>query len=71
MMDEKKFVAHYDNFILVVTRGGFAWVWHIFKESLLIDAAFYHPLIPTSELDAKIKCERALTFNIKNNERIR
>ena len=58
------FTAKYNEYTLVVFKGDFCWVWQIFNDEVGIDHAAYHPCLPTSELDAKVKCQRALN-NIK------
>lgn len=55
-----RFYARYNGYDLIVRIDGFCWIWEIYKAGTLIDFAGYHPCLPESELDAKVKCQRAL-----------
>lgn len=57
---QEKFTAIYNGYNLIVRAGGWCWTWEIFKDGTLVNGSYYHPCSPNSELDAKIKCQRAL-----------
>lgn len=64
IMDAERYTASYNDYSLIVRAGGFCWLWEIYKDGTLVDGSYYHPCAPKSELDAKIKCQRALN-NLK------
>lgn len=64
------FTAYRGGYNLLVSKTDFGWMWKIFVGGILADTAYSYPNIPTSELDAKVKCERRLNIilNPTNNK---
>lgn len=67
IINQRKFTGHQDDYSAVVTGSGGIWRWELYKDDKVIDVCYNHS-IPTSELDAKVKTERALNIIINNQK---
>jgi hypothetical protein len=63
-----EFTKDVPPYFVTVTPGFGRWVWVISDDkNNVIDSALYHGNAPTSEIDAKVKADRALEKLINNN----
>ena len=67
MINSERFIAKQDGYVISVHPGGFCWMWDIIEKGEIIDSCACHPHLPTSELDAKVKGEKALNKLLKPN----
>lgn len=58
MNSSQYFIADSDDYRMIAYKNALGWYWKILKDNILIDEAVYHPHTPSSELDAKVKCEK-------------
>lgn len=67
MNSSTHFTADHKDFNCIVSKSGSRWIWQIVQDGLIVGAAFHHPCAPTSELDAKVKCERRLNVILEQS----